>query len=333
MNFKKAAAITLALSFSFGASNLVNPTVASASSVIELGVDSGRVAYQEKLVNLEQNQALRDEALREIKAIRAKMWDENVIYTNDENSNPNKERLQDVAKSAGYKTKEEYVNSINWSTELEKIAIQRAFEQTVAYSHDRPDGSSFFDIKSSNGVIPYGENLARITDRQSPKTAIYQWTFDKDRAGYSEYDYLIKANGVCDDDNGHLHLILDPEYDSFGLAVLNGVDPKWNIAVSNFGYDTSSSKATNLVGQYLLYVGNPAGKKSTTITNSSSQTITDDERQSLEETVANAQDTIDAAEYIMENYPNTVKNVLGPLKTLIESQKTLISRANTMLGK
>lgn len=333
MNFKKAAAISLALSLSFAGLSTIRPSIVSASSNFSLGVDSGKVSYQEKLVNLSQNQALRDEAIREIKAVRAKLWDENVIYTDNPDSNPNKERLQDVAKRAGYTTKDDYVNSISWSTELEKIAIQRAYEQTILLGHDRPDGSYYYDIKTENGVSPYGENIARTTDTQSEKHAIYQWTFDKDKKGFSEYEYLLKADGVSDADNGHLHLILDPEYDSFGLAVLNGVDPKWNIAVSNFGYDTSSSKASNIVGQYLLYVGNPAGKKSTTITNSSSQTITDDERQSLEETVADAQDTIDAAEYIMENYPNTVKNVLPELKSLIESQKALISRANTMLGK
>ena len=61
--------------------------------------------------------------------------------------------------------------------------------------------------------------------------------------------------------------------------------------------------------------------------------LSEADRIELEASVQKAQETIDAAEYVMENYPNTVKNVLGQLKTLIESQKTLISRANTMLGK
>lgn len=53
----------------------------------------------------------------------------------------------------------------------------------------------------------------------------------------------------------------------------------------------------------------------------------------LEEAVAKAQFQIDMAEDLLNNYPNTVRNVRGDLLRLIDKSKSLIDRANKTLGR
>jgi len=48
---------------------------------------------------------------------------------------------------------------MKWSTELEQIAMTRAFEGSISWSHTRPDGSSCFTA-TSNGISSSGENIA-----------------------------------------------------------------------------------------------------------------------------------------------------------------------------
>ena len=53
----------------------------------------------------------------------------------------------------------------------------------------------------------------------------------------------------------------------------------------------------------------------------------------LEKAVANAEKTIQAAEYLKKNYPSTIKNVRADLDKLIEIQKANITKAKALLAR
>ena len=76
------------------------------------------------------------------------MWDEDVLYTLDNNNQANK-TIRDTLEEVGITSKNEYLNLVKWSTDLEKIAIQRGFEVSAnGFSHQRIDGSEYSDILS-----------------------------------------------------------------------------------------------------------------------------------------------------------------------------------------
>ena len=53
----------------------------------------------------------------------------------------------------------------------------------------------------------------------------------------------------------------------------------------------------------------------------------------LEKAVANAEKTIQAAEYLKKNYPSTIKNVRTDLDKLIEIQKANLTKAKALLAR
>ena len=53
----------------------------------------------------------------------------------------------------------------------------------------------------------------------------------------------------------------------------------------------------------------------------------------LEKAVANAEKTINAAEYLKKNYPSTIKNVRSDLDKLIEIQKANLTKAKALLAR
>lgn len=345
MNFKKIVSLTFALTFSIAGASIINPQiVAEASSVnYVLNVDTGNVAYKEYTFNLRQNENLKAEVLKEASVLRAKLWDENILYTLD-NTNSKKERLQDVAKAYGYKNKEAYINGLSWSNDLERIAIQRAYEQTITgISHNRPDGSSGMSTTTTSGISPNGEIIARNTRIQSPAISFEQWSFAP-RTNYnnkSEYQLLKEADGVFTSGNGHLHNILNPQFKHIGYGELNNTSDKWNIGLAVFSFKNASNNqaSANLVGETTLYVGKPKvveEKAPEAIKPQANTTKTDelpaDVRASLEKAVADAKAQISVAENLLNNFPNTVKNVRGKLSQMVKDSKLLIEEANKMLG-
>lgn len=337
MNIKKTLSLSLALTFALGGVSALNPSTAYAaeSKYLDLDVDTGNVAYQEYTFFVNQTEEIKSGTLAEARQIRSKLWDENVLYTLDDNGNPKSERLQDVAKAYGYRSKEAYVNGLTWSQELEKIALQRAYEQTITgMSHNRPDGSRFSITSTSTGITPSGEILASSTSLECPSKAFDQWSFAprKKYSNKSEYQLLLESNGVFNAANGHLHNILNPQFKHIGFAALNNTNSKWNYAVGIFSYKEANmtEASLNISGDYNLYVGER--KKESQLaepTKPKEETKTDntDRKKRLEEAVANAKFQIEIAENLINNYPNTVKNVKGDLIKLIEKSKALIERA------
>ena len=332
----KILALSLALSFpvlGLAESTFTSTAYASSAQRLNLGVDTSKAKFKEDTVNLKQDEANKNETLSEIKAIRSRLWDENIYYTLD-NSNSKGARLRDVAKEYGITNKDTYVNAITWSNDLERIAIQRAYEQLIVdLSHDRPDGSPMETTTTNNGVYPNGENLAASTALESPALAFAQWSFrpSKSRKGLSEYDILANTKGVKNAENGHLHLILNPRFYHVGFATMNGGDSEWNYAVLNASIKNPANNqaATGYVGQYRLYVGTPSkgAPKTQSKAINKAQSI-----EKLRQAVERAKKEIAAAEYILENYPKTVAHVKGQLVDLIAHSKELIRKAEPALA-
>ena len=109
---------------------------------------------------------------------------------------------------------------------LEKIAMQRAAEIAVKFSHTRPNGQDCFSL-TYNGIQSYGENIAY---GQSSDEAAFI-AFREDNEDYSG--------------QGHRRNMLRAGYTSVGLAhfVVNGRD----YYVQEFGYSNSGTGSTSAV--------------------------------------------------------------------------------------
>lgn len=329
-NIKKLA-LSLAISFVVLE---VNP--AFAANRIDLGVDTGNVSFSEGTFNLNQDENLKNQVLAEARAIRSRLWDENILYTLDENSNSKSERLQDVVKSNGYANKEAYVNGLTWSNDLEKIAIQRAYEQTLTgLSHQRPDGSSMSTAVTISGIHPGAEILASSTEIENPAKSFYQWTYEasKNKNNKSEYQLIKEAKGVFNLYNGHLHILLDPELKSIGYADLN-TNSKWNYSVGVFDYNVDNNQASaNLVGSYNIYAGNiKDAPKIEEEKESNTKEISDETIEKLKKSVKKSEQTIAGAKVLMRTMPKFAKEHGQKIKELIANSQRIIDQAKKILA-
>ena len=100
------------------------------------------------------------------------------------------------------------LSKLQYDYELEKVAMQRAAEIGVSFSHDRPDGSSCFSALNGHGIYyNNGENIA--IGCSSAEQAFELWA-EKDQ----------KYNG-----QGHRRNMLSSGFNVIGIghAVVNGV--------------------------------------------------------------------------------------------------------------
>lgn len=332
---KKVIALALLASLSINALSFTSPrssSVAYASAKLDFGIKTDKFENKILTFNLKQDEANKAAALSAIKEIRSEMWDKNVPYTYDLNSNAKNTKLRDYLRTRGINTKQEYINMTKWSTDLEKIAIQRMYEVTLTgLSHNRPDGSDCSTTVLPSGVKMYGEILANNSDPYTPSKAFNQWVHGKRKnfGGKSEYELLLESNGVYTDGNAHLHIILDPEYDHMGLCILN--TSGMNYVGVEFGYpDKSGNKATGLVGEYTMYFGKAKAQKET------SPKVNDKERleaakAKLREAIDNNKSEVASAKFLLENAPKTVAKVKDKLENLIKNAEAIIEKSEKAL--
>lgn len=123
--------------------------------------------------------------------------------------------------------KETYTDleGLNYDYALEEIAMRRAIEIAVSYSHTRPDGQSCFTAFTDSFANGYkGENIA---------------------AGYSSADAVFQGWLETDEDyagQGHRRNMLNRNFKSIGIAHVkyNGID-YW---VQNFSSQSSGASQT-----------------------------------------------------------------------------------------
>lgn len=331
-NTKKVLALALLLSLPVNAAGLMgndNQTVSYAASNLDFGIKTNNFESKTLSYNLKQDEANKLASLKARNKIRSEMWDRNVPYCYDEGTNKNNTKLRDYLKSVGINSKTEYLNQTKWSTGLEKIAIQRAYEVSITgLSHLRPDGSECYTATLTDGVRTYAEILANNTDSLSPESVFNQWAYSP-RANYggkSEYDLLLESNGVYNNGNAHLHLILDPEYDHMGLSIINASG--MNYAVVEFGYaDKTGNKATGLVGEYEINFGKSSDKKP------NDKKDMEELKVRLRKAIEYNRGQVNAAKFLLEKAPNTVAKVKDKLIDQIKKSEEIIERSEKALSR
>lgn len=220
--------------------------------------------------------------------LRARMWDRNPWFVAGhkygETKAPYSGRLRDVAREHGSATKEEYVNSVVIDGELNKIALQRAVEETRhgTLTHQRPYNescyflgqsrgeqqcSSAFSARTASGYHGMAENGGTSSDLEA--LIVDQW------GGRKEYDALNAAGGQSNAHNGHLHTLIDPakRYHGFGRAVALVNGRAVVRTYSQAAYDRSGKLYQYSPGTYRQYIYRAAdkGERPTGITTTTPQ--------------------------------------------------------------
>ena len=157
---------------------------------MELNQPADQVIAVEAKFNLTSD---KETAMRELRKLRADMWDRNVPF--------NGTTLRQAAAEQGLTTRDAYAGAANYDAGLSRIALQRGAEAAKFFRHQRPYNSTCTnncgDIKTATykGKVAPGENLHSTA---SMDKAMQGW-------GYDEVGALIRANGHFNNGNGHLH--------------------------------------------------------------------------------------------------------------------------------
>lgn len=175
--FEKAAVMVLAALMLVGTGGMI-PQDVRAESVrdIQINVRYGQTEAREMLASINEFRTGSD----------AWAWDQ---------SNTNKVQYSGLG-------------TLTYDYELERIAMQRAAEIAISFSHTRPDGTSCFTAYSSGFRSAMGENIAY---------------------GYPD-QYSVYMGWREDDDDysgqGHRRNMLSSNFKSIGIghAIYNGVD-------------------------------------------------------------------------------------------------------------
>lgn len=345
--FIKAMGLSLAMSLAFIPTSLKTFASGNAIELSNYGIETMGINMDNYELN--QDARLKQEVLYEIQSLRAMMWDENVPYVRYGSAQTNT-RLRDVARSYGYTSKEAYVNALKWSKDLEIISIQRGLEQNITgMSHTRPDGSDKSTIVTKNNVFSQGEIITGSYTQLSPSYSFNRWSFAKSsyRAGMSEYQCLLEANGVFNKNNGHLHIILNPSYQYVGYAEINTFNHQLSYGLASFGRANpyNSEEVTGIVTKIKENTSKPIeknepieqknpienGNKKPDENPKENQSQPTNYKAMLLESIENARIEIDSANYILENYPKTIAKVRGKLIDLIKETEQIIEESEALL--
>ncbi len=115
------------------------------------------------------------------------------------------------------------LGTLTYDYDLEQIAMQRAAELTIVFSHTRPDNTLCFTA-TANGTGSCGENIAAGFD--SAEEVFFAWREDED-------DFSGQ---------GHRRNMLNGSFTSVGLACFDCQG--WKYWVQEFGYGNSGAAAT-----------------------------------------------------------------------------------------
>ena len=118
------------------------------------------------------------------------------------------------------------LSALTYDYNLEQIALQRAYEVAVSFSHTRPNGGRGIYL-SYNGTTPSAENIA--AGNSTTSATFVQWQENND-----------KYSG-----QGHRRSMLNSSYTAIGIAhvELNGV----HFWVQEFGRSNSGASATSAI--------------------------------------------------------------------------------------
>lgn len=201
--------------------------------------------------------------MRELRAIRARMWDENPMYLAKFPHQTQNTRLQDVARMAGLDTKDKYVNAVQLDQGYSAIALQRAVEAAVLFDHKRPYNGTCTAVSGTcgdegsatiNGRGGFGQNLHSEGDIN---VAMRGW-------GDGEVRALKATGGEWSSRktamNGHLHNFLNPWITRVGFASV--VTAEGEASAATLGWN-GTGVATFPEGQRAEVLTRPAASNET----------------------------------------------------------------------
>lgn len=186
---------------------LSDKTVSDVTGVIlktsENTEETKTVSYKTTL----SQTGLKPDAIQALKQLRSQMWDENVPFDGS--------TLQQVAKSKGYNTKDEYVNGFTWDADLERIAIQRAAESAVhgKIDHKRTNSDDVFSAKVKNTGRSMNAEILAWGYANIASAIIDGW-------GNGEKQALIANDGNHNAANGHLYTLINPRNKAYGFSYI-----------------------------------------------------------------------------------------------------------------
>lgn len=208
MNIKSAL---MAATVVFCTATALFPTPAVAVPSKSLNVELGPGVEVITTINLEQTE-VRDTALPYLRRVRANMYDIGIPFQDTHNASLGT-TLPDVVASYGL-SRDEYVNGLEWSGDMERISVQRSVEEKYSgqISHARANNASSFTATIAGGSFTRGENLCQ--GHLEVENCLEALT-------YGEENDLRRSNGAFTSGSGHLHNILNPGNSYVGVGAVD----------------------------------------------------------------------------------------------------------------
>lgn len=330
--FKKVTAAALAISFSFlgtsviGESNVSFASENKTAPKVNLDIQPSNVPYQESVVTLNQNDATRQAVLNQLREVRSKAWDENLKLQWDDDGSTRK--IRDIYNefTGNSNDKEGYVNAYGYSLELERLALQRAYELSLTgASQERPDGTRYETLNYKGLNLGLHSWVYDDYENDISPEILFDTILYKDIEGGNGYKRFIETNGSYET-TGSVYdmLMFHPTFMGVGYGQVKNPETGKNFAVIAYDLDPfffdNGPKKVDYVGDYTMSFGNPNFKKA------SKETL-----DKLENSVKEAKRTIAGAEILTNSMPNFGEKYGYELGRLIENQKKIISKAEAFL--
>lgn len=331
-NFKKITAAAIAISFSFLGTSVVGESNVSFASEnknapkVNLDIQPSSAPYQESVVKLNQNDATRQAVLNQLRDVRSKAWDENLKLQWGDDGNTKK--IRDIYNefTGDSNDKEGYVNAYGYSLELERLALQRAYELSLTGdSQERPDGTSYETLNYKGLNLGLHSWVYDEYENDISPEILFDTILYKDIEGGNGYKRFIETNGSYET-TGSVYdmLMFQPTFMGVGYGQVKNPETGKNFAVIAYDLDpfffVNGPKKVDYVGDYTMSFGNPNFKQ-----------FSKERLDKLEKSVKNAKETIEGAKILMQKMPKFAKEHGNELNKLIEKQNKIIDKAEAIL--
>lgn len=236
------------------AAMLIPPGTAYGLVSANLGVDLGGGAVASADVELKQD-VVYQSAIKVMRKWREDAYNDSRIKFSDGGTF---KTIPQLLRDNGM-SKDEYLNP-KWSNALERIAVQRAFEASYYWGHERlaNDPSCFSATVDGKGAN--GEVLATSWGTFDITSAFELWMTEKDT--YIKYVNASDKNSVDYGTYGHYSNLMSPWARSVGFGITNG-----NAIGSTGGADVTNTTPLNYNGTYRMSLALSDGTGSNSIGN------------------------------------------------------------------
>lgn len=243
---KRLSALALATTMAIAPAVAVTTAgVASAATEQTTGVELGNTSQLIPVRVTTDLSRSRVEGIPALQKLRAQMWDLNPYFTNEKHNSAGT-RLQDVARSEGV-SRSDFLN-VQSDAGLVHIALQRAAENAdyTLITHTRPNGLKP-ETATRGSQTMSGESVAAGNNSLN-RAVLQSW-------GAKEVAPLQAARGVANDDNGHLHMLINPQNRAVGFAHVEAPKHQFKtISVAITGtHITAKDDLPKAHGSYTIY--------------------------------------------------------------------------------